>query len=159
MGDANFRKLFPAQSGFGTVLIDLTDVPADQRAERQTQLASRLGSELEDFSVSVDTTSARLKTYQEVQNTYLETFQTLGALGMMLGTVGLSVVLVRTVIERRGELALLARWIYRVVADNACACREYLLVAARPDSRHGQCRDRNPPGGGARNRGRSMRCR
>ncbi|HZK80049.1 MAG TPA: FtsX-like permease family protein, partial [Humisphaera sp.] len=108
MSDTNFRKLFPAQSGFGTVLIDLTDVPADQRAKRQTQLAGRLGSELADFSVSVDTTSARLKTYQDVQNTYLETFQTLGALGMMLGTIGLSVVLVRTVIERRGELALLA---------------------------------------------------
>ncbi|MDB5299788.1 MAG: hypothetical protein JWO87_1451, partial [Phycisphaerales bacterium] len=101
MGDANFKRLFPAQSGFGMVLID---TPPGQEAA----VAKRLSSELDDFSVSVDTTSARLRSYQEVQNTYLSTFQTLGALGLMLGTLGLAVVLVRTVIERKAELALLA---------------------------------------------------
>ncbi|MDB5289326.1 MAG: FtsX-like permease family protein [Phycisphaerales bacterium] len=101
MGDANFKNLFPAQSGFGMVLID---TPPGQEGT----VAKRLSSELDDFSVSVDTTSARLRSYQEVQNTYLSTFQTLGALGLMLGTLGLAVVLVRTVIERKAELALLA---------------------------------------------------
>ena len=38
----------------------------------------------------------------------METFQTLGALGLMLGTLGLAVMLIRTVIERKAELALLA---------------------------------------------------
>jgi putative ABC transport system permease protein len=42
-----------------------------------------------------------------VQNTYLSTFQALGALGLVLGTFGLAAVQVRSVLERRGELGLL----------------------------------------------------
>ena len=42
-----------------------------------------------------------------VQNTYLSTFQSLGALGLLLGVVGLSVVQLRSIVERRGELALM----------------------------------------------------
>ena len=41
-----------------------------------------------------------------VQNTYLLTFQTLGALGLLLGTFGLATVMLRNVLERRAELAL-----------------------------------------------------
>jgi putative ABC transport system permease protein len=105
MSDANFRKLFPAQSGFGIVLAEVhPGAPASAVAELQRLLSS----ELDEYSVSVDTTAQRLAAYQNVQNTYLSTFQTLGALGLMLGTLGLAVVLVRTVIERKAELALLA---------------------------------------------------
>jgi putative ABC transport system permease protein len=42
-----------------------------------------------------------------VQNTYLFTFQSLGGLGLLLGTLGLAAVQLRNVVERRGELALL----------------------------------------------------
>src|SRR6185437_5880655 len=109
MGDANFRKLFPAQSGFGMALVESWPTSkAQYDVALMPDLSRALSSDLGDYSVSVDTTSARLQTYQNVQNTYLETFQTLGALGLMLGTLGLAVVLVRTVIERKAELALLA---------------------------------------------------
>ena len=59
-------------------------------------------------------------------NTYLSTFQVLGSLGLMLGTIGLAVVLVRNVIERRPELALLSALGFRpadrsrlVLSENA----------------------------------------
>jgi ABC-type antimicrobial peptide transport system permease subunit len=42
-----------------------------------------------------------------VQNTYLSTFQTLGGLGLLLGTFGLATVMLRNVLERQSELALL----------------------------------------------------
>ena len=42
-----------------------------------------------------------------MQNTYLSTFQSLGGLGLLLGTLGLAAVQLRNVVERRGELALL----------------------------------------------------
>ena len=42
-----------------------------------------------------------------VQNTYLSTFQSLGGLGLLLGTFGLAAVELRNVLERRRELALL----------------------------------------------------
>ena len=48
-----------------------------------------------------------------MQNTYLATFQSLGGLGLLLGTIGLAVVEWRNVLERRGELALLRAAGYR----------------------------------------------
>ncbi len=45
--------------------------------------------------------------YARVQNTYLATFQTLGGLGLLLGTFGIVTVLLRSVVERRSELAML----------------------------------------------------
>ncbi|MBT5709235.1 MAG: hypothetical protein HOI66_23180 [Verrucomicrobia bacterium] len=42
-----------------------------------------------------------------MQNTYLSTFQMLGGLGLLLGSIGLGVVVLRNVWERRGEMALL----------------------------------------------------
>jgi ABC-type antimicrobial peptide transport system permease subunit len=57
-----------------------------------------------------------------VENTYLSTFQTLGGFGLLLGTVGLATVLVRNVLERRRELALLGAVGY--------GRRHFLLMAA-----------------------------
>ena len=64
-----------AQNGFGMALIDTPP-------GKEMDVAQHLNAALGDFSVSVDTTSDRLRMYQEVQNTYLETFQALGALGL-----------------------------------------------------------------------------
>jgi putative ABC transport system permease protein len=49
----------------------------------------------------------RLNEFNAVQNTYLSTFQILGGLGLLLGSAGLGVVVLRNVQERRGELAVL----------------------------------------------------
>ena len=57
--------------------------------------------------MAVGSTRQRLAELQAVQNTYLSTFQTLGGLGLLLGTFGLVAVLLRNVWERRSELALL----------------------------------------------------
>jgi len=48
-----------------------------------------------------------LARFLAVQNTYLSTFQTLGGLGLLLGTLGLATVMLRNVWERQAELALL----------------------------------------------------
>jgi ABC-type antimicrobial peptide transport system permease subunit len=101
MSEYNFLRLFPHQSGAGTVLIECP--PADMAA-----LQRLLSSELQDYSITIEPTSDRLARYQQVANTYLSTFQTLGSLGLLLGTVGLAVLLLRSLIERRAELALLA---------------------------------------------------
>jgi len=55
----------------------------------------------------VTATVARLDRFNAVQNTYLGTFQVLGGLGLLLGSVGLGIVVLRNVHERRGELAIL----------------------------------------------------
>ena len=123
MSEASFLQLFPAQGGFGTVLIEAA--PGDQDEVRRL-----LGSNLGDYAVTVDRTADRLAAYARVKNTYLSTFQTLGSLGLMLGTIGLAVVLLRNLVERRAELALLTALGFRrsarlrlVLSENA-----FLLV-------------------------------
>jgi len=101
MGERNFRELFPEVDGFGVVLLDCPP-------SKQDQVRAALNTELGEYAASVEPTASRLAQYLTIQNSYLSTFQALGALGLMLGTIGLAVVLVRTVIERRSELALLA---------------------------------------------------
>ena len=68
----------------------------------------------------------RLASFHRVENTYLSTFQTLGGLGLLLGTVGMATVLMRNMLERRRELALLGavgygrgHFLLMAVAENA----------------------------------------
>src|SRR5262249_59599333 len=81
---------------------------------------------LGDRGFEVTRTDERLAAYLAVENTYLTTFQALGGLGLLLGSLGLAVVLLRAVWERRAELALLRALGYTrrtlgwlVLAENA----------------------------------------
>ncbi len=103
VSEANFLKLFPRQEGFSFFLIDAgTADEADLKTIEQ-----QLGKGLEATGLDVATTASRLQGYLAVENTYLLTFQALGALGLLLGAAGLAIVLLRGVWERRAELALL----------------------------------------------------
>jgi hypothetical protein len=101
MSEPNFQKCFPAQAGYQTILIETSPDDADA-------LTKLLSNELAEYSTTIDTTAARLHAYHQVANTYLSTFRALGSLGLMLGTIGLAVVLIRNLVERRPELALLS---------------------------------------------------
>ena len=100
IGEQHFVRLFPAHEGYRFFLVD---APADQTAEVTAALEDRLA----DYGFDVTSAPERLAAYHRVENTYLATFQTLGALGLLLGTLGLGTVLLRNVLERRRELALL----------------------------------------------------
>ena len=63
--------------------------------------------DLQPFGVDAVSTVERLDAFHRVENTYLSTFQALGGLGLLLGTIGLATVMFRNVLERRRELALL----------------------------------------------------
>jgi ABC-type antimicrobial peptide transport system permease subunit len=100
IGEHDFVRLFPMHEGYRMWMID---APEARAADVTTLLEDRLS----DFAVDVTDTRARLASYHQVENTYLSTFQALGALGLLLGTLGLAAVLARNVFERRRELALL----------------------------------------------------
>jgi ABC-type antimicrobial peptide transport system permease subunit len=53
------------------------------------------------------TSVQRLMEFNSITNTYLSIFLALGALGLILGTVGLAVVLARTILERKMEIAMM----------------------------------------------------
>jgi len=93
-------RFFPDVSGYRFFLVE---TPPDVTEQVQRVLESSLG----DFGMAVESSGRRLARFLAVQNTYLSTFQSLGGLGLLLGTIGLAVVQLRNVLERRGELALL----------------------------------------------------
>jgi putative ABC transport system permease protein len=120
MGEANFVRLFPEQEGYRFFLID---TPATGQS---SAVAAALEERLADFGFDVQATSERLANFHRVENTYLSTFQMLGGLGLVLGTLGMAAVLLRNVFERRRELALLrvvgynsSHFALMVIAENA----------------------------------------
>ncbi len=97
LSEDNFLDLRPDHSGFNTFLIETEDA----------SLSAMLEDQWRNLGFDATTTGDRLAGYLVVENTYLSTFETLGGLGLLLGVLGLAVVMVRTVLERRSELALL----------------------------------------------------
>jgi ABC-type lipoprotein release transport system permease subunit len=101
MSEANFIALFPEHEGYRLFLGETT-------GRSVTDVATEIEDRLSAFGVDAVPAMDRLAEFHRVENTYLGTFQTLGGLGLLLGTIGLSAVLLRNVVERRRELALLA---------------------------------------------------
>lgn len=98
--ESRFLDVFPEQAGFQYFLIEVPPEHADKISEL-------LETRLEPYGFDAERVSDRLADFLAVQNTYLSTFQTLGGLGLLLGTLGLAAVMLRNVIERRAEIALL----------------------------------------------------
>ena len=130
MSEENFIGLFPHEEGSRFFLID---APEKDLAAVSTTLEDRLS----DFGFDVAPTSERLASFHRVENTYLSTFQMLGGLGLLLGTLGMAAVLLRNILERRRELALLRAVGYNskhftlmVTAENALLLCSGLAIGA-----------------------------
>ena len=114
ISEANFKKYFPSQSGYAYFLIQTPSTPNPAAfSESAERIGHTLERTLDDYGLDVRSTSEKLASYRAVENTYLSTFQTLGGLGLLLGTLGLGIVLLRNVIERSGELATLRAFGFR----------------------------------------------
>ncbi len=107
IGPAAFRKHFPEVSGYRFFLTEATPDPTKITPEKTQVLQNALENALGDYGLASETTGERLAGFLAVQNTYLLTFQSLGGLGLLLGTFGLAAVQLRNVLQRRGELALM----------------------------------------------------
>jgi ABC-type antimicrobial peptide transport system permease subunit len=100
ISEANFKLLFPKLSGFQFFLI--RSGAMDQKVAMET-----LESGWSDDGLDVVSSAEVLSRLLSVQNTYISAFQSLGALGLLLGTFGLAAVQTRSVIERHRELSLM----------------------------------------------------
>jgi hypothetical protein len=119
MSEAHFLRYFPQVGGSRFFLVEA-------EPQQATAVQDALESTLGDFGFDAERSGQRLANFLAVQNTYLSTFQSLGGLGLLLGTFGLATVQLRNVLERRGELALLraagfrrARLAWLVMLENA----------------------------------------
>ena len=96
----NLQKHFP--SAYGTRVFLVNNIKGSAVKARQELLFA-----MERSGIEISDTAERLMEFNSVQNTYLMIFLILGGLGIIIGTIGLGVVLMRHAAERRGELALL----------------------------------------------------
>ena len=103
ISEDNFVKAFPYLGGSSYFLIDRGDLDS----ELAQSVVSDLEQQLSDEGFDAQSASELLSNFMSVQNTYLSTFQSLGALGLLLGTFGLAAVQIRNVLERKRELGLM----------------------------------------------------
>jgi ABC-type antimicrobial peptide transport system permease subunit len=123
MSDDNFRKLYPRQEGYRAFLID---VPA----ENQSEYVELLETGLRANGLVATPTVEKVAVYQAVVGAYLSTFQLLGGFALLLAVLGLGVVVLRSVWERVGELALLRAVGFGTAALQTTVVAETLLVLA-----------------------------
>ncbi len=100
IGEAAMRRHLPDVNGYRFFLVET-------EPQRVAAVQNVLERVLGDYGLGTETTANRLGDFMAVENTYLSTFQSLGGLGLLLGTFGLAAVQLRNILERRRELALL----------------------------------------------------
>jgi putative ABC transport system permease protein len=121
VSESDFLRSFPEQEGYRFFLVDLPGRDPDA-------LARGLEAKLGDWGVEAVSTRDRLAAYHRVENAYLSTFQSLGALGLILGTAGMATVLLRNVLERRKELALLGALGFRRIGIGVVIVSENVFL-------------------------------
>ena len=95
-----FLKHFPSSSGIHVFLVE-------SGTEDRALLEEELKRSFRNSGLEIQYTADRLAEFNSVENTYLSIFLLLGGLGMILGTFGLGLSLVRNIQDRRQELGLL----------------------------------------------------
>ena len=100
IAEKSFMERYPAEEGYRQLLIE---TPKQSHQVVEDHLADRL----QDLGIVFTDTRERLARLNEIQNTYLAMFQALGGLGLLLGTIGLGVVVMRNMLDRRAEFAML----------------------------------------------------
>ena len=120
--EQDLLKHFTRVGGYRFFLADVGNelVPAN--------VASTLEEQYSDEGLDLTDSKRLLTELLAVQNTYLSTFQSLGGLGLLLGTLGLAAVQLRNVIQRRSELALLRATGLRGEQLSALVLREHAML-------------------------------
>ena len=95
----DFLDKFKQQGGYRSFMLSGNKEDAKNLA---VHLEDRLFQHGMEFRDSLE----KLAELQKVENTYLSIFQGLGGLGMLIGTCGLGLVVVRNLVERGQEFAL-----------------------------------------------------
>lgn len=117
-------RYFPEVEGYGAWLIDTSP-------ERKTEVSGHLTRRMEYGGLSVETTVERLELFARMEDTYLSIFLILGGLGLMLGCIGLGLIVVRNLLERQGELAMMRAigFSKHTILKMVCYEHVYLLIA------------------------------
>ncbi|HBF33320.1 TPA: hypothetical protein DDW35_02025 [Candidatus Sumerlaeota bacterium] len=100
LSEKNFTHLYPQETGWQFFAID---APADKMQVIRTALETAF----ENAGLEAQPAREKLQAFLAVENAYLGAFQSLGGFGLLLGTMGLGLAILRNALERRAEYALL----------------------------------------------------
>lgn len=92
---------FPSHDGYSLFLLD---VAAGSDLEK---LRNQIETSATDFGGTVELTRDILASFHEIENTYIAIFNVLGSLGVVLGSLGLTIVVARSIQERLGEFSVM----------------------------------------------------
>ncbi|MFA5815853.1 MAG: FtsX-like permease family protein [Bacteroidales bacterium] len=95
-----FIRHWPSVSGTNILLVSAD--PADFEPVQDEMLRV-----FRDYGTDLKPAAEKLAEFNSVENTYLSIFLVMGALAMLLGTIGLAIILARNLQERCAEIALL----------------------------------------------------
>jgi ABC-type antimicrobial peptide transport system permease subunit len=99
--ERRFLEKFPSSPGYSVFLVDAAD------AAEIESLRNGLERSVTDVGGRVVTTRDILQSFHEIENTYIAIFNVLGTLGVILGSLGLVIVVARSIQERRGEFSVM----------------------------------------------------
>jgi putative ABC transport system permease protein len=98
IAENHFNEAFPSVSGSNVFLF---------AAAKNSLKMEDLQEDLRNYGPEISKTTDRLLSFYTVENTYLNIFLMLGALGLLIGTVGLGILIFRTTFEQIPEFALM----------------------------------------------------
>ncbi len=98
IGEDHFNRAFPSVSGSNLFLVDVPDT---------TAIVADLQTGMRNYGPEISRTTDRLLSFYTIENTYLNIFLMLGALGLLIGTLGLGILIFRITFEQIPEYALL----------------------------------------------------
>ncbi|MCK9203569.1 MAG: ABC transporter permease [Bacteroidales bacterium] len=99
ISDSLMRFYFPSANSSKIILVNGPE-------SKKEIITTRLEYLFRDRGMMVTPATERLAAFNSVENTYLSVFIILGGLGVILGTFGMGIVLLRNLYERKQELAL-----------------------------------------------------
>jgi hypothetical protein len=125
----HFVSRYPSEEGYRVFL-----VKPPPRITHQT-VRNALNRRFARMGMDAETALARLENFYSVESTYLRIFLALGGLGLLLGSIGMGLVVLRNVLERRSELVLLvctgftrSRVVWLMIAEHAGLLVAGLLI-------------------------------
>ncbi len=121
ISNQHFLKNYPTNSGSNIFLVE-------GKPENKQKISDELQSVFRDYGWEMESTAKRLVEFYSVTNTYLSIFLALGALGLILGTIGLAVILARTILERRREIAVMQAVGFSTQSIFFMLIKEYLFL-------------------------------
>jgi hypothetical protein len=121
ISEKQFLKHFPYNDG-STIMLISGDF------DKKEQIESELKRAFENYGLVIEYSPERLAKFKSVENTYLNIFLVLGAIGLLLGIIGFAILSAISIEERHNESAIYQSIGYSKRKIFTIYFKEYLLL-------------------------------